>query len=29
VACSGAPRLSSEEVAKIEKLWQTDFGSLN
>src|SRR5918994_2061978 len=29
VACSGAPRLSSEEVAKIERLWKTDFGRLN
>jgi aryl-alcohol dehydrogenase-like predicted oxidoreductase len=26
VACSGAPPLSAEEMAKIERLWQTDFG---
>jgi aryl-alcohol dehydrogenase-like predicted oxidoreductase len=26
VACSGAPPLSAEEMAKIEQLWQTDFG---
>ena len=29
VACSGAPLLSDEEMAKIEKLWKTDFGRLN
>ena len=29
VACSGAPPLSNEEMAKIEKLWKTDFGRLN
>ena len=29
VACSGAPPLSDEEMAKIEKLWKTDFGRLN
>jgi aryl-alcohol dehydrogenase-like predicted oxidoreductase len=29
VACSGAPPLSNEEMAKIKKLWQTDFGKLN
>jgi aryl-alcohol dehydrogenase-like predicted oxidoreductase len=28
VACSGAPPLSAEEMAKIEQLWQTDFGRL-
>jgi aryl-alcohol dehydrogenase-like predicted oxidoreductase len=28
VACSDAP-LSVEEMAKIEKLWKTDFGRLN
>ncbi len=29
VACSGAPASSDEEMAKIEKLWKTDFGRLN
>ena len=29
VACSGAPRLSDEEMVKIEKLWNTDFGRFN
>lgn len=29
VACSGAPPLSEEQMAKMEKLWQTDFGKLN
>lgn len=29
VACSGTPPLSSEEMAKIEKLWNSDFGRLN
>jgi aryl-alcohol dehydrogenase-like predicted oxidoreductase len=26
VACSGAPALSDNEVARVRKLWQTDFG---
>ena len=26
VACSGAPPLSNEEMAMIQRLWQTDFG---
>jgi aryl-alcohol dehydrogenase-like predicted oxidoreductase len=29
VACSGAPPLSDEEMAKIEKLWQSDFAREN
>src|SRR5687767_12547784 len=29
MACSGARPLSDEEMAKIEKLWKTDFGRLN
>jgi aryl-alcohol dehydrogenase-like predicted oxidoreductase len=26
VACSGAPGLSEEQMAKVRKLWETDFG---
>ena len=26
VACSGAPKLSEQEMAKLRSLWQTDFG---
>jgi aryl-alcohol dehydrogenase-like predicted oxidoreductase len=29
VACSGAPVLSEEEMAKIRKLWDSDFGGLS
>jgi aryl-alcohol dehydrogenase-like predicted oxidoreductase len=29
VACSGAPPLSEEQMAEIQKLWQTDFDKLN
>jgi aryl-alcohol dehydrogenase-like predicted oxidoreductase len=29
VACSGAPALSEEEMAKIKKLWSSDFGGLS
>jgi aryl-alcohol dehydrogenase-like predicted oxidoreductase len=29
VACSDAPPLSDQEMAKIEKLWQADFGRLH
>ena len=29
VACSGAPALSEEEMAKIRKLWDSDFGGLS
>lgn len=29
VACSGAPRLSDEQLAKLRQLWQTDFGKLS
>lgn len=28
VACSGAPALSNEQMAKIRKLWDTDFGKI-
>jgi aryl-alcohol dehydrogenase-like predicted oxidoreductase len=28
VACSGAPPLSEEQMARMQKLWQTDFGKL-
>ena len=27
VACSGAPGLSDEQIAKVRKLWETDFGN--
>ena len=29
VACSGAPALSEEEMAKVRKLWNSDFGGLS
>lgn len=29
VACSGAPGLSGEEMAKMRKLWETDFGKVS
>ena len=29
VACSGAPALSEEEMAKVRKLWDSDFGGLS
>ena len=29
VACSGMPGLLDEQMAKVEKLWQTDFGKLD
>lgn len=29
VVCSGAPAVSEEQMAKIEKLWGTDFGTLS
>jgi aryl-alcohol dehydrogenase-like predicted oxidoreductase len=28
VACSGAPALSEEQLAKVRQLWETDFGTL-
>ena len=28
VACSGAPRLSEDQLAKVKRLWDTDFGTL-
>jgi aryl-alcohol dehydrogenase-like predicted oxidoreductase len=29
IACSGMPVLSDEQMAKIKKLWETDFGKLS
>ena len=29
VACSGMPGLSDEQMAKVKKLWETDFGGLD
>jgi hypothetical protein len=28
VACSGMPGLSDEQMGKVRKLWETDFGKL-
>jgi aryl-alcohol dehydrogenase-like predicted oxidoreductase len=29
VACSGAPALSDDAMAKMRQLWETDFGKLS
>jgi aryl-alcohol dehydrogenase-like predicted oxidoreductase len=29
VACSDAPALSADQMAKMKQLWQTDFGKLS